>query len=795
MKLAALSARSALLVGFGVLLTLLIGVSVLGLMRTEQVNRRLQSIIYEKDVKTGLVSAMFRLSRERAHVIYQLFAEDDTAARGRAAQRYVALGRELADVTRKLAATPLTPGERMALTVLLAEAERIRDVRDRIVARLSEGDVRGAQQLFATQEVAAQNALQDALYQMLEKTRVATMDVVEDAGQFTRNALVLIAVVGTMVLLGGALLATFVTRQIKRAEYALQLEKELAQVTLHSIGDGVITTDAEGKIEYLNPVAEQYTGWTTDEARGRPLTDVYRVIDERTGQGLDPVAQQAAPLPGEEAAAVSVRLVDRNGRECPIRYSSAPIRNREGRALGMIFVFHDISQIRAMAQQLLWQASHDALTGLVNRREFERRLTDLIETARGQGREHALLYMDLDNFKAVNDTCGHTAGDELLRQLTSTMLAGMRGSDTLARLGGDEFGALLESCPFDQALRIANAMRETVREFRFVWKDKTFSVGVSIGLVPINAESGNLNRVLSLADACCYDAKNKGRDRVQAYRADTAEVTGRHGELQVISQISQAFELGRFRLYRQRIVPLAEGAHRAFSYEVLVRMVDKAGDLVPPTGFIAAAERYNLLTSIERWVVSSLIEYLHTQWTSGAIARDPAERGYYAVNLSGASLNDKSVPEFLRNLLRRYQLPAGLLAFEITETTAISNLSATAALMRELKALGCRFALDDFGTGMSSFAYLKHLPVDILKIAGMFIRDIAADPMDYEIVGAIHRISHIMGMQTVAEEVEDAQTLDKVKALGIDYAQGYFLAAPEAILHAPTGLPVELKTA
>ncbi|MGZ5154668.1 MAG: EAL domain-containing protein, partial [Burkholderiales bacterium] len=588
------------------------------------------------------------------------------------------------------------------------------------------GDTASAREMVDTQEEAAQDALQQALYDMLEKSGAATIAVVENSRRATHNSLLLVALVGTVVLLGAGFLTVLFTREVHRTERALQHEKELAQVTLHSIGDGVITADAEGRVEYLNPVAEQYTGWTTSQARGRPLGEIYRVIDERTGKGLDPLAQQPAPLPGEEAAAVSVRLVDRNGRECPIRYSHAPIRNHEGRSLGMIVVFHDISQIRAMAQQLLWQASHDALTGLVNRREFERRLAELIDTARGQGREHALLFMDLDNFKAVNDTCGHTAGDELLRQLTALMLSRMRGSDTLARLGGDEFGALLESCPFDQALRIANALRETVREFRFVWEDKTFSVGVSIGLVPINAESGNLNRVLSLADACCYEAKNKGRDRVQVYHPQATDAGGKEDEMHVISQISQAFELGRFRLYRQAIVPLAQ-SDKPPSYEVLARMVDKAGNVVPPSAFMVAAERYNLLTSIERWVISSLIEYLHSQWTSGAIPRDPAQRGYYAVNLSGASINDTSVPEFLRNLLLRYQLPPGLLCFEITETTAISNLTAAAALMREFKGLGCRFALDDFGTGMSSFAYLKHLPVDVLKIAGVFIRDMATD--------------------------------------------------------------------
>ncbi|MGH8640173.1 MAG: EAL domain-containing protein, partial [Burkholderiales bacterium] len=395
-----------------------------------------------------------------------------------------------------------------------------------------------------------------------------------------------------------------------------------------------------------------------------------------------------------------------------------------------------------------------------------------------------LLFMDLDHFKAVNDTCGHSAGDELLRQLTSIMATRMRGSDTLARLGGDEFGALLESCPLDQALRIANGLRETVREFRFVWEDKTFSVGISMGLVPINADSGGVNQILAAADACCYEAKNRGRDRVQVYRPDEISQSGRHEELKIVSQISNAFERGQFRLYRQRIAPLGHGADREPRYEILARMLDRSGNLVPATGFMPHAERYNLLTSIERWVISSLVEFLYRQWKGKAAAPElhaAVDRGFYSVNISGASINDKSFPEFLRNLLTRYQLPSGLICFEITETTAISNLSKAAELMHELKGMGCRFALDDFGTGMSSFAYLKYLPVDFLKIAGVFIKDMVNDPMDHAIVDSINRIGHILGMRTVAESVEDSETLTRIKEMGLDFAQGYFIAEPEAL--------------
>jgi diguanylate cyclase (GGDEF)-like protein/PAS domain S-box-containing protein len=586
-----------------------------------------------------------------------------------------------------------------------------------------------------------------------------------------------------------------VIRIVTRTEANLEREKELAEVTLHSIVDGVITTDATGRVEYLNPVAEQYLGWNGAEARGRRLSEVYRMVDERSGRPIEPLPLTAAQATRTDEP-VAVRLVDRSGRECPVRYSHAPIRGPDGTVHGMIVVFHDVSQIRAMAQQLTWQASHDALTGLVNRREFERRLKELIDTAKSERREHALMFMDLDNFKAVNDTCGHTAGDELLRQLTVIMLSRMRGSDTLARLGGDEFGALLEACPPEQALRIANAMRETVREFRFVWEGKTFNVGISIGLVPITAESGDSDRVLAVADACCYDAKNRGRDRVQVYRPGDRDYSGRHEELQIVSQINRAFELGQFRLYRQRMVPLSTAIHDEPHHEVLVRMVDRSGNLVPATGFMPAAERYNLLTSIERWVVSSLVEFLHRQWTGAARRHDSqagGERGYYSVNISGVSINDKSFPDFLRNLLTRYQLPPGVLCFEITETTAISNLSKAAELMHELKGMGCRFALDDFGTGMSSFAYLKYLPVDYLKIAGVFVKDMTSDPMDYAIVDAVNRIGHILGMKTVAESVEDAETLASITELTVDYAQGYFIAEPEALTGEAPGEPKALS--
>jgi len=686
---------------------------------------------------------------------------------------------QFAAAVEKLRRLPVTGAEVRARDDALAAARSAQDIGERIAGMLMRGEGALASELNLTHAVLADSRLQETLYLLLEANQAETARAIATANEGMRAGFLLIGAGGILALVLGVVIAWLVIRTVSDTQARLEQGKELAEVTLHSIVDGVITTDPDGLIEYMNPVAEQYLGWTTQQARGMELSEVYRVVDERSGQPIETRPRKDVPtLPD---GALAVRLVDRNGRETPVRYSHAQIRGRNGTVYGTIVVFHDVSQIRAMSQQLMWQASHDALTGLVNRREFERRLAALIDTAKEKDREHALLFMDLDRFKTVNDTCGHSAGDELLRQLTATMQARMRGSDTLARLGGDEFGALLESCPMDQATRIANATREAVREFRFVWEDKTFSVGVSMGLVPITGDSPDAGRLLATADASCYEAKSKGRDRVQVFSPKEGDYGGKHAELQIVSQINRAFELGQFHLYRQTIAPLNPARHRPH-HEVLVRMTDRNGNLVSATGFMPAAERYNLLTSIERWVVSSLVEYLHRQWTAGAIPRDLHASGthaFHSVNISGVSINDASFPDFLRNLLNRYSLPAGLLCFEITETTAIANLAKAGELMRELKGMGCHFALDDFGTGMSSFAYLKHLPVDYLKIAGVFVKDMGTDPMDNAIVEAVNHIGHILGMQTVAESVEDAATLERVRELGIDYAQGYYIAEPE----------------
>ncbi len=599
-----------------------------------------------------------------------------------------------------------------------------------------------------------------------------------DVGPMSGGAPALLAVAVAGVVAG----VLIVHWRVRGKRPSFELER--AWSVLRDLREGVIAADARARVVYVNAAGEQLTGWLLAEAKGRSMHTIYRVIDEHDRNALDYIATGAAQgVHPSDLGRAAVRLVRRDGQEIPVHDSFTEVRDDAGRRRGYVVVFYDVSQLRTLAQQLSWQASHDSLTGLVNRRELENRLSQLIESARVHGRQHVLLYIDLDNFKTVNDSCGHTAGDELLRSLTSIMSTKIRGSDILARLGGDEFAALLQTCPLDQGLRIANGIREVVRDFRFAWEGKSFTIGVSIGLVTIDASSADVAGVLTAADACCYEAKNKGRDRVQVHRP---QQNGRAhgGEPQMITRLSQAFEHGDFLLYQQYIQPL-KAAVSSPHFEILVRMRGDNGDLLPPMAFIPAAERYNLLTAIDRLVITELLQMLAIRGraTDGRIA---PEAGLYSVNLSGASINDSSFSDFLRRQFARFPVPPSLLCFEVTETTAIANLTKAAELMHELKHMGCRFALDDFGIGMSSFAYLKYLPVDFLKIDGTFVRDMASDEMDCAIVDAINRIAHILGMQTVGEIVEDQATLDRLRLLGVDYAQGFHIARPEPLrTHSP----------
>ena len=560
-------------------------------------------------------------------------------------------------------------------------------------------------------------------------------------------------------------------------EDALFREKESAQITLQSIGDGVITTDGKCNVEYINPVAEELTGWKVDDASGRPIDEIFRGFHEET---CEPLENPLAVAMRRDRPIKSVRptlLIRRDGNELYVESTAAPIRDGKGVVTGGVLVFHDVSESRELNRRLSYHASHDILTGLVNRREFEHRLERALKSAKARETSYALLYLDLDQFKIVNDSCGHSAGDSLLNQLGTLLKSKIRWRDTLARLGGDEFGVLLESCSLDEAMNTAETLRMAIGDYKFNWEERVFRLGVSIGVVPITADNEDVAALLTAADSACAAAKEAGRNRIHSFQENDIDLMRRRREMQWAARINNALEENRFELFRQTIQPLQaeeEGAH----YEILLRMRDENGGIISPGLFIEAAERYGITPKIDRWVIRSAFRWLVSE-------ADERERlSLCSINLSGQSLGDEKFLPFVVDQFQMSGIDATKICFEITETAAIASYSQANRFINALKELGCKFALDDFGTGLSSFGYLKHFPVDFLKIDGSFVKEILHDPIDREMVRSINEIGHLTGKQTIAEFAENEEIITMLRGMGIDYAQGYGVSEPKRVTRA-----------
>ena len=554
-------------------------------------------------------------------------------------------------------------------------------------------------------------------------------------------------------------------------------DKALTQKVLDHISDGVITIDKEGLVEYLNPVAERLTGWACHEAKCLQLREVYQVVDEKTREPK--VAEILLRSQDERGVrhGVPSLLLRRDGWEFNIEESATAIRDHKGEIAGAVIVFRDVTNMQGMEPWMKYETTHDALTGLANRREFELRLIQAIGSARTEGRQHALLTIDIAGFAKINNRHSSEAGDEVLRQVASLLHLKVRDTDVLARLGNDDFCVLLKNCSLSNADENANGLCEGIGDHKFHWDKEIIDVSVSAGVIPITADSGGLADVMRIADAACYVAKDKGRNRVHVYRPHDVAIKQRHGELQWVQRIRRAIEENRFRLYCQSIVPLDQPESKAVHHEILLRLLDEGGDVLSPATFLSAAENYNLMPSIDRWVIKNALKLLGER-----IQRQP-NIGLFAINLSAQSLDTDNFLGFVIDQIDKSQVPAANLCFEITESTAISNLMTATRFMSVLRGMGCRFALDDFGRGFSSYSYLKHLNVDYLKIDGSFIRDVAHDPVDHAMVDSINQIGHIMGVQTIAEFVDSEEALEKLMALGVDHVQGFQLGKPRPMWH------------
>jgi diguanylate cyclase (GGDEF)-like protein/PAS domain S-box-containing protein len=607
-----------------------------------------------------------------------------------------------------------------------------------------------------------------------EAPELAEVELSDPHGQVTRLELK-----ATTLEIGGQRLAFFAATEMLPAtggQPALAQPDARARMTLDSVGEGLVTTDAQGRIDFINRAAEALCGVSRADAVGKQLAEVASFVDEHDRRPLpDAVRQCIASGARVSLGRRALLLARATGEERSVEISAAPLRAESGSVAGAVVLLHDVTELRGLTRQMSYQASHDALTGLVNRREFERRLAESVDTARTGGQSHVLCYLDLDRFKAVNDTCGHLAGDNMLREVAGILKQAVRDSDTVARLGGDEFAILLIGCPLQKARQIAGDVCRAVNDYRFVWKDRIFSVGVSVGMVEVSRESGALEDLMSAADSACYVAKQNDGSHVHVYSARDEAVARHSGEIQWLQRLQAALRDGLFELYAQPIVASYEGGASGPGLEVLLRLRDESGRTAAPAEFMQAAERYRLMALVDRWVVQTALSALG----SGAIRLTGGKS--VSINLSGQTLGDPSFLEFVVETLDHTGVSPSQVCFEVTETSVIGNLELARRFIGVLHGMGCQFALDDFGNDLGAFANLKNLSMDYIKIDGTFTRNLSHDAVNQAMVAAIVRLARTLNFRLIAEQVEDAASLETARGMGIDFAQGYILGRPEPL--------------
>jgi diguanylate cyclase (GGDEF)-like protein/PAS domain S-box-containing protein len=558
--------------------------------------------------------------------------------------------------------------------------------------------------------------------------------------------------------------------------------KPRGMATLDAMGESVLTVDADGRIDYINHAAEILLGQEFDHVLGKSFSEVASLVDEADRRSLGDPVRKALATGGRVTMGRRAVLVPTNaGAERSVEISVTPLRYDGKEISGLVLVLHDTSELRGLTRQMTYQASHDALTGLVNRREFERRLQEAMDSAQTGDIAHALCYLDLDRFKVVNDTCGHTAGDNMLREIASLIRDAVRDSDTVGRIGGDEFALLLAGCPLDKARQIADNVVRSVHDYRFVWKDKIFNVGVSIGLVEIGRDGGAIEDIMNSADSACYVAKKQGGLHVHVYSA-REEANARHsGEIHWLQKLQAALRDNKFELYYQPIVHARAGGVSGPALEVFVRLAGENGQpAASSTDFIRAAERYRLMPHVDRWVVQAVFAALGR----GGLKLPPGRS--VAINIAGQTLGDAGFLEFVVDCFDHTGATPSDICFEVTENSVVSNLDHAQRFIAVLHGMGCEFALDDFGSGLSSFSTLKTLPMDYLKIDGSFIKNLAGDEVNRAMVAAMIELSRTLNFRVVAEHVEDQLSLDTVTGMGIDFVQGFLVGRPQPLSMVPS---------
>ncbi|MDP2830140.1 MAG: EAL domain-containing protein [Sulfuricellaceae bacterium] len=741
-----------------------------------QMRDDMEKVIRQHHERTELTYVMRTTARERTITLYQYISSSDPFEKAAVRERHIALADEFLQTREKMQRSSLG-GEEAAL---FREALQLLKQSVQIQAELIEISENGtspvALERFSTELVPLQNQIFDRFRHMLD-IQNKTMNLAMDKARSQGNLILLVLMVSGLAAI--ALSFFNIRRSVLRSrviEDKLFAEKERAQVTLHSITDGVITSDLYGNVDSINEAAERLIGWQREMVVGKRLREVYTLYDALTGDALNCIG--CHELMGDPADKPYYLIKGRNGRECIIQDSVGPIYDREGDIIGAVVVFRDVSHAWRRAGQLSWRASHDMLTGLANRAEFERQLEHLVRETHLDGGQHALMFMDLDRFKIVNDSCGHAAGDELLRQVAGVISAMGRDTDIVARVGGDEFAVLVPDCPMEQAIRLADDIRRGVEAIRFHWQGQTFEIGLSVGLAEVANHSGDVAAVLSHADDACSRAKAQGRNRVLVWCADdVGDVAGQNWK----AMLTHALEHDGFELYFQEIRSLADKGPSRY-IEILLRMNDDNGGVMLPAVFLSSAERYGFMAEVDRWVLRNLL----TNW--GASLRQAWEAStrqgsdfVCAVNISVASLNEEGFVHYVEAMIEKVQMPPQALCFEIKENAVISHFSRASSFIRRLSGLGCRFAIDDACGMLSSFNGYKNLSVDYIKIDPAMVRESVNNPINRATVEAMARIARLVGIRSVAKGIETSEVLSVMKEVDVDCVQGYALHVPEAI--------------
>ena len=764
-----LSRSSLLLIGsFSMILLVTFAALAFISLQTIVTQAQINEIVNSNNIKSRLLVEMQLLARERSLALYTMINIKDPVEYNKVFKKYRYYADDFNKAREKLLSMSQSEKEIDLLKMQDKLSKQAVPLQSIIIKLLDKNRFKDAVDVLIKKSIPAQNAVLSQISKIINVQNKNNKKILNQLQNQLNSNIIFIIIISAIIFLITILTGLFVIKRVTKTEKQLFFEKELAEITLNSIGDGVITVDKDYHIQSINPVAEMLTDVNKENIIGENILTIYSGESEKQRSKIN----KNLLASGIKRSSFDFTLTKKNGIKHEVEHTIAPIIDQNKLTLGAVIILRDVTEVRTMEKRLSYQAAHDALTGLINRREFEVRLKQTIRNAQTEGITHSICFVDLDKFKIINDTSGHAAGDEYLKQVPGMIQSVLRQTDVLARLGGDEFAIILDSCSIQQAKIICSQIIKKIKDSRFNWGRNSFETGASIGIVPVSKLTASVSEVLSTVDAACYEAKDKGRNRIQVFEPNDAEFVQHQIETSWIQKIKNAINDNKFELYCQEIININPAYETLKTVEVLIRLNDK-DEIICPDSFISTAERYNLMPMIDEWVISNTFNFIKNY------RKKHKTDIRVAINLSGQSLSEDSVLNLITSMLRKNKIiKKECICFEITETAAIANLSKAIEFIAEVKLMGCRFSLDDFGSGLSSFSYLKNMPVDNIKIDGIFIRDIHIDPINRIFVESIHNISKIMGIKTTAEYVENAEILNCVKSIGIDYAQGYHISKP-----------------